>query len=109
MVVRAPNNNNKNNAILPTTMLMPTTTRITLKKTTTRRMSGGRMAATAIAAATADQRICRPATPLILNDAGTAVVIVFVNNNGILLFKSPMASVVHVSAGQKEEAPAGIS
>jgi hypothetical protein len=35
---------------------------------------------------------------------GAAAIVVFVNNVGILSSKMPMATVVHVSAGQKEEA-----
>jgi hypothetical protein len=48
-----------------------------------------------------------PTPLLVLDNAGTATIVIFVNNAGILLSKSPMATVVHVSAGQKEEVHAG--
>jgi hypothetical protein len=43
---------------------------------------------------------------LILDNAGVPAIIVFVNSAGIPLSRLPLAAVVHISAGQKEEAPA---
>ncbi len=51
-----------------------------------------------------DQRICHPAPPLILDNAGATTVVIFVNNTGVPLSKPPMAAIVHISAGQQEEA-----
>jgi hypothetical protein len=62
------------------------------------------MAAAAIVAVAANQRICHPAPRLVLDNAGAAAVIIFVNNTGILSSKSHMAAIAHISAGQKEVA-----
>jgi hypothetical protein len=43
---------------------------------------------------------------LILDDAGAAAIVAFVNSAGGLLSKLPLATIVHISAGQKEEVPA---
>ncbi len=61
--------------------------------------------AVAIAATTTNQRICRPAPPLVLDNAGADAVVVIVNNTGLPSSKLPMAAIVHVSAGEMEEAP----
>jgi hypothetical protein len=48
----------------------------------------------------------RGSTGALLNNAGSAAIIIFVNKAGKPLSKSPMATVVHISAGQKKEVPA---
>jgi hypothetical protein len=40
---------------------------------------------------------------IILDSVGAPTVVVFVNNAGVLLFNLPLAAIVHVSAGKKEE------
>ncbi len=62
------------------------------------------MLVAAIAATATNQRICCPAPLLIPDKVRTATVVVFVNNAGVLWSKLPIAAIVHISAGQKEEA-----
>ncbi len=80
MAVSAHDNNNDHDATMPSTMLTLITTRITPKRTTKKGITGGRMAVAAVATAAADQRICRPAPPFVLDNAGTAAIVISVNN-----------------------------
>jgi len=99
---------------LLTIILMPMAKRITLTRRTTmrttRRTTGGMTAAVDGGrhcrrhrhcrpdTLAVDQRICRHAAPLILDNAGAVTVVVFIDDVSIPSFRSPVAAIFHAAS-----------